>query len=258
MMKKIVSGCLLFVALVSIQNVNAASTCDYSEQVELNNIASTVKGYYTIEKKVMNVNGNVEEGIDPNDSRIEDVDSAYYVQTVANVSINNLTSDIYMVVTNNKGFSNTYHYDNTLNGEVSIFAGELNEVVTYTVTIYSNRSNCPDEELRKMEIVVPMRNEYALSSMCARIPDYEYCKEYIVAPFLADSSTITNSISKEYEKYSKDLQEQEEKQNQSFFEKIEEFIKENKIIIYSVLGIIIIAGVIVTIVILKKKRSRVL
>ena len=59
MLKKIVLCCFTLLFCFTIQNVSAASTCNYDEQVELNNLSSTVKTGYEIKRVVTDMEGNV-------------------------------------------------------------------------------------------------------------------------------------------------------------------------------------------------------
>lgn len=222
-------------------------------------MASTVQAKTSIEKKIMNVNGTVEENMDISEIGDDnDADNPYYLAMRAKVLISNITDDIYIRVVGDNGINRTYYYSDTENGNISFDSGDTSSVIKYTITIYSNRVECPSEELRTINLVVPMQNPYSLYSTCASIPDYAYCQEFIEAPFLASESEIANSISQEYQKYVNNLKEEEEEKNKTFFEKIGDFFKKYQVIIYSIIGIVIVVGALTTVVIIKRRRSRVL
>lgn len=254
-MKKIISRCLLLTFLCFIPSVRAASTCDYSEQVELSGIASTVKADYAVTQKVMDMQGNVAEGVSEDDVT---EDSNYFLLSRITVHLSNLTEDVYVTITNDKDMNRTFYYSDTNNGEVSFDGGDLSEVINYKITIYSNKDQCKGESLRTIDFVTPMKNSYAFYGDCEVIPNFEYCQAYITAPFMASDMEITQSISNAYQKYLNQREKEEEEQNKNFFEKLEDFYQKNKVVIYSILGVVIVIGALTTVVIVRKRRSRIL
>lgn len=255
MVKKIISWCVVLTFFLFMTKVSAASTCDYSMQVELSNVASTIRANYAIEQKVMDMQGNVKEGVS-----IDEVteDSDYFLLSRVMVHLYNLTDDVYVTMTSDKGFNKTYYYSDTQNGEVSFDGGDLTEIVNYRIVIYSNKEECLGEEIRTIEFVTPMKNSYAFRTDCEAIPNFEYCQAYITAPFMASDSDITGSIDKAYQKYMNEQKEEEEWKNKTFFEKLEEIFQKNKVIIYLIFGVVIVIGALTTVVMIKKRRSRVL
>lgn len=255
MLKKVILSCFTLMFCFTIQNVKAASTCSYEEQVELNNLASTVKTGYEIKRVVTDMDGNILSNI-----KEEEVteDSAYVLSTRLQVYVTNITNDIYIKITSDKGLDKTYKFSDTNNGEVNFDGGDLTEIVNYQVTVYSNKEHCSDELYRTIDFVTPMKNPYSSFTDCEAIPNYEYCQQYITTPFLATEYEIQSSIDKEYQKTIQQKKEEEVQKEKSFFEKLQDFYNKNKIILYSILGVVVIAGVLTTIVILKKRRSRIL
>lgn len=237
-----------------MKNVNAASTCDYKDQVELSNVASTVQTGYEIKKVVMDENENVLDA-DP-DSVL--FGSDFFIVSTLNAYVNNLTSNIYVKITNDEGFEQTYHYADTNNGNISFIRKDLSKTANYKVEVFSDKVECNGELLRTIEFVTPMKNEYAFYTDCEAIPNFEYCRQYITTPFLASDTEITSRITEEYQKYMDSLKKEEEEKNKTFFEKVGDFFKKNQIIIYSILGIVVVVGALTTVVIIKKRRSRVL
>lgn len=254
MIKRMISGCLVFAFCFFVRNVNAASTCDYKDQVELSNVASTIKTGYEIKKVVMDENENILDA-DP-DSVL--FGSDFFIVSTLHGYVHNLTQDVYVKITNDEGFEKIYHYSDTDHGNISFVRKDLSKIARYKVEVFSDKVECRDELLRTIDFVTPMKNEYAFFTDCEAIPDFEYCKQYISTPFLASDSEITSQISKAYQKYVDGLKEEEEEKNKSFFEKVGDFFRRNQVIIYSVLGIIIVVGALTTVVIIKKRRSRVL
>ena len=256
MKKKIVSGCLSLALLLSFQSVSAASTCDYQEQVELSNIASTIQSNYEVQRVIRDNQDKIVTDVDLETAMEQNSD--YYVDYILNVHVLNVTDDVYVNISSSVGMNQTFYYQDTSNGEISLDGGNLNEIITYKVTVFSNKLTCPGEALRTIEFVTPMRNIRAYSNDCSSIPDFEYCKEYITAPFLASDIEIEQSIAEAYARYQNNVQIEEEEKNKSFFEKLGDFLEKNKILIGSIVGIIIVVGALTIIVMINKRRSRVL
>lgn len=253
MVKKIISRCLIFMACFNVLQVSAASTCDYSTQVELSNIASTVKADYEIKQVVIDINGNIRE-----DKTIDDtaVDEELAISKVLKVHINNITNDIYVKVISDR-IDRTYHFSETTNGEIVFDGGDLTSIVNYKVEVYSNKDACKDDLLRTINFVTPKENLYAGYSGCQAIPNFGYCQEYITTDFRVSDEEIQNQISSEYAKYLENEKKEEEK-NATFLEKLENFFEKNKIVILSIITIVVVAGAFAIVVILKKRRSRIL
>jgi len=101
MIKRMISGCLVFAFCFFVRNVNAASTCDYKDQVELSNVASTIKTGYEIKKVVMDENENILDA-DP-DSVL--FGSDFFIVSTLHGYVHNLTQDVYVKITNDEGFA---------------------------------------------------------------------------------------------------------------------------------------------------------
>jgi len=260
MMKKVVSGCIVFMLLFCLENVTAASTCDYSEQVELNNAASAIQVNYEVHKTLMDPDGNVvsEEEAQKylSESLIGDDTYAYF--TNMQIHVLNMSENIYLSIKGDNGFEKTYYYVDTDQGTLSIDGGDLSKIINYEINIYSNSDRCRGDFLRKTTLVTPMINEYHNTTGCFYLPNYEYCQEYITSPFYATDIEIVSKIDDEYTKYLDSLQQEEEEKNKSFWEKLGDFFQEHKTIILSIVVVVIIGGALTTIVIVKNRRSRIL
>ena len=247
--------CFTLLLCLSLRSVNA-STCDYSEQVELSNIASTVQAKYEIKEVAIDNAGNIRNDISKEE--IADENSEYLPMDIVEVNILNITQDIYVNVTNDQGFDKTYYYEDTNNGQIIINGGDLTQILRYKITIFSNKEKCLGESIRTVDVVTPMINPIAMDLMCMSIPDFTYCQEYITSSFLVSDDEIYNSVAKAYDEYLKKQQKTEEENNKNFIEKIGEFIKKNKTIIIIVTIGVIVIGAIVTFVIIRYRRNRLL
>lgn len=252
-MKTSVKSLFLLAFLFLIPNfVTAASSCSYSEQAELNEIVSHVNADYEV---VDVYNGKVYDLDHPDENGyIKEVD--YYIKAF-NIRILNLTEDIYVKVSNNINDDvRTFRYSDTQDGVIVFQTTEVENLVTYTIEVYSNKYACAGEMFRKFNLTTPLYNNYSERPQCEDSKDFYYCQEFISS----ENITYTEFVEKvkEYKEKKQAEQEEEQKINKSFMEKIKEFYKDNAIVINSVGVAIVVMGVTTAVVLIKKKRSRVL
>ena len=93
-------------------------------------------------------------------------------------------------------------------------------------------------------------------SACIGNDDY-YCQEFVDYDLnMSEGDIISKAASKQNGNDSSNTSNSETK---SWFEKTKEYLKENKWVIYTGVGVIIlIAGVATTVIVIKKRRSKVL
>lgn len=230
-----------------VVNVNAAE-CSYEKQVELNNIASTVKATY---EEVQIDTGETESYVD-DEGIIDESNQVPILKKGFNVKILNLTEKLYVVVKNDHDRSEkTYYYKDTNNGTIDLGNKEADEIYTYTITIRGMEEDCSGYELRTITVVTPVYNPYSEYNFCKDYPDFEYCQEYITDASFSLEDFLAKSA--EYsEKKQNVLTEEEQKEDN----KILNFIKENKKILTIIGIIILIAGVTTIVIIIIKRRSR--
>lgn len=146
-MKKIILiVSLLFLLPISVQ-AKANTSCDYTLLANLKSLAS-------------NINISYDYYIESNE--------AYF-----NVTINNITPDIYIVdnVTNV-----IYNYQNTSAGEVII--NNYKDVTKLQYSVYSSDNNCNGELLSTLYITLPTYNQYSSNPVCDDIKDYSLCQRW--------------------------------------------------------------------------------
>lgn len=251
MMKKIISGCLIFLFCILLcQRVNAASTCDYSEQVRLQNIASNVKASYEANVRETDEFADIDSINDPN--------GAYIIERYVDLTILNITEEIYITVETNKSTEvQTYHYGDTNQGMLRISKENLDEIVEYKILVYSDHEQCKGDLLRTITVVTPKYNEYSEYGYCDSLPNLFYCQQFITTEITTNPVDIQMEMNRQYEALQK-KEEETKNESLSFWEKLGNFFKEHVFIISVVIGIIIIAGVTATVIAIKKRRSRVL
>lgn len=244
---------LLAIIFLTPNLVRAASSCTYEQQAELNDIVANVKANYE-PKEILN--GKAEAIYEEPDEN-GNVPWVDFYSKGFEISILNITEDIYVRVTNNIDDEiRTFYYKDTKDGVGTFETKESDELVTYTIEVYANKYSCAGEEFRKFSITTPIYNEYSNFRECEGHEDFYYCQQYITS----DNIPVYD-FAEQLEKYVKEKeqkQEEEGKKNKSFFEKIKEFYNNNKLIINIVGGVVIIIGVTTTAILVKKKRSRVL
>lgn len=250
---------LVLAFFMSLKVANAASTCDYSEQVNLSSAASVVQANYEIVTDIVYVSTGLPA---PDDVTEEDVsfDSDYALSQKINVFLLNLSDDVYVEVKNNLGFNETYTYANTDSGKIMFFSGDLSDILTFTFTIYSNSSNCKGESLRTLSLTTPKYNTFSDYNACDLIPDFSYCQEFITTPFYATEQEISGYIFDEFYKKQEELKQekQETESKKSFFDKVKDFLNQYRYWFIGIFVIIVFVGVATTVIILKKRRSRII
>lgn len=243
-MKKSLTGFILVLTTLFIPSfVYAASACSYSEQVELNNIVANVKvNYEEAEREVDAYNGDTGEPMK--------VSETYF-----DINITNITDDIYIKVKNDytKGTS-TYYVSDANNGTITFKQTNLNNIINYTIEIYSNRSACKDELYRTIQLSTPVFNYRYSMMICENRQDFYYCQKYLTTEIPSDSEFYDK-----LETYNETHPETEkEKQEETKNKSIKEFYQDNKIIINIIISVILVLGVMGIVILIKRKRSRVL
>ncbi len=252
-MKTMIKKLFLLAIVFFIPNlVQAASSCTYEQQAELNDIVANVKANY-VPKEILDGKAlAIYEEPDENGNYPE-VD--HYVHGFE-ISILNITDEIYVRVTNNlDNETYTFYSKDTKDGIATFETKESSELVTYTIEVYSNKYACAGESFRKLTITTPIFNIYSAMDECIGYEDFYYCQQY-----LSSENVPAYDFVEQLEKYveEQEKKQEEEKKNKSFLGKIKEFYNNNKLIINIVGGVIIISGVTTTAILVKKKRSRVL
>lgn len=182
-MKKNVFSLFLLMFIFSIFNYNDVlaedNTCTYEVKAKLNKIASEVEASYSF---VYDENNKV-IGFD--------------------ISIFNITEDIYITYKSDEATSNRVNviYANTNNGTYTFRTYDLENIVTYEISIYTNKYNCSDF-IRKLKITKPKRNIYHDYEFCQdeELEDYFYCKEWITSDISISESEIERRIKDKLDK----------------------------------------------------------
>lgn len=228
-----------------------AEQCDYAKQVELNNLASTVKATY---EKTEIKTGETESYVDE-DGVIDESIQVPVVEKGFNLKILNLTQQLYVIVKDDSGNEKTYYYDDSKNGTISIGNVAADRIRAYSFNVRGLGGGCSGYDLRTFNLLLPKYNYYSELQICKNKSDLEICQEYlssdkeITADQIIDATL--NDTKKETEKV-------EKKEKQSVKDQIISFIKNNIIIFSIVIGAIIIAGGIAIYLAIKKRWKRII
>ena len=239
--KCVLSALLMF---CFIGNVKAAE-CDYQKQVELNDLASTVKVTYE------------EVEIDTGEQYIDDMkfdengNNIIITRKVKGfkVKLINLAENLSVEVSNDLGLNKFISYEDTNKGMVELATDTADKIINYTINVSVETGVCAGQELRTINVLVPKYNLYSETSYCKENPGFEYCKEYTTDNNQMDYIQFDEAA----KKYDLTKEKKEEKKEQTKLEKVLEVLNENKVIIISSVSIIVIltTGIIVV-----KRRRR--
>ena len=254
--KYILASLLMFCFTTSVK----AEECSYEKQVELNNIAATVKATYE-ETKIDT--GLKTHPVDPATGEIDPNKEEPYYEDGFKVKILNITENIYVRVADTSKTTSYYdedgdliedeketyyYYEDTDKGTLTLDTISADTIHTYEIEIYDLAEDCSIGELRKITFRTPMYNSYSSLGACVENPEFEYCKKYISQPL---NITLTDFM-KRYDEYiEKNQKVTEEKEN-----KLKDFYEKNKKVILITGSILIIVGVATTAIIVIRRRSR--
>ena len=233
---------LLFIVMCFFLLVTTAKAaqCTNEEKVKLKKEASQVKM----------VLKEVEEEMDPSKYYLTDGYDGPVYTYYFDVSLTNITDDMFVEITNNKDGDKITNVTNPpKNGIISFNWDDIYEITKFTYTIYAKSgSTCAGEKLFVGNYTAPKYNYYAGATACNGVEDYKYCSKFIY------EDVNDNDIYKNIKNYKKAKQIEEEKKSNSWTEKAKRFIKEHKVLVIAGAAIIVGGG---TAVILKQRKKRV-
>ena len=238
---KILAGAVCF--LTFFQSVNAA--CDYDRQVELMTQASNVNITYEIGEFA--TGNQIESDDDPNVEMVDEYETRF------KIDIYNLTPDIYVEVKNNyTNETETYYYDDSDEGTITWYRlpEDFDHLVGYTVTVYSNDTNCRGDVLQILpELITPQFNYLANEAECRSLKNQGqtpyYCEPYITTDLNMDYYEFLEIANSELDKLEQAEADQTEDDN--FWERYG--------YIFLIVIIVILIGGIATVIVRRYKRS---
>lgn len=243
MLKKAISVIALAILVLQVQTVNAQE-CSYDKQVELNDLAATVKATY---EEVEIDTGRTQHPVDE-EGMIDTEKEIPLLEKGFKVKILNITEELYVRITDGEGLNRTYKYSDTNNGTIELEARNADTVRNYRIEILAAKDNCAGTSLRNAYVVTPKYNLYSEYQFCKEHSNLDYCSEYTTSDTLS-----LDSFLKKIENYKDDAKN---KKNENDKKGIINFIKENKILFIIITSIVVIAGVATAAIIVIKRRSR--
>ena len=248
-MKKKIVFLFLCVFMMHITSVKAEGTCSYKEQAafksELANVKTTYEGVETL---IDGVTGQptTEDKIDSNRNP---QDEGYYYRYTLNISILNMTENMYVQVSNDQDDNVQYfRYSDFKDGILTFEHGSdmISEITKYTFSFYTSEStSCPDEYIGKRTLTVPMYNENSTDSLCEENKDLDICKTFTDVEF--------ESKDEFYQKYEEETKNSKQDKNDKNDNNTKSFFDENKEVILISAGVIVV--IIGTLIITKKIRD---
>lgn len=179
---------LVIMALLSIDKINAE--CDNRSQLEINAASSNVSMNYNMETLVIDSDNNVHPEISPDEIEYSEF-SEYTVFDQVTVNVENVTDKLYVVFENeDDGIYKVYHYKDLVNGGLKYVVPDNEKIRKFKLTIYSDVSDCIDQELRTIEITTPKYNDLSAYPVCENNDNY-YCKAYVTSEINVDLEKIT-------------------------------------------------------------------
>ena len=160
-MKSIVK-LLLGVILLSSVNVYAA-TCSGADLQKVSKAANGIKTNYTI-----------------NEGKVKENSAEYEVFPSIDFSIYNITSDVFLKITNDFNQDETIvTYSMTNNGKYSFSTDEMFEKRTYYIEVFSNLDSCKADSIKSITLKKPYYNPNSAYAICIDNPDVPMCQTYI-------------------------------------------------------------------------------
>lgn len=246
-MRKILKVLCVSMAIgIGITNVSA--DCSYTEKAALNREVANIKVRYETAQGQMDPKEYICSEYDP-----EDMESCAPTYDYLNMNILNMNEKFYIVVTDEVDrIKKTYYYDDVNENGVITFPWEkLNYINKFTYTIYSSdATNCPNERLRVIYQTTPKRNLNANLEICNEVPGYYLCDKFVTYEKEVGFEEFMDKVEQEIESRKKE----EKKKNKSFWEKIWDFIKDNKVVVIACTAVIIVSAA-GTIIVIRKRRE---
>ena len=238
MKRKLVVILFLMFSFISIANAE----CDYKTKLEVNTAASNVAADIEMKTVVLDLDENEHPEIE-NIEETEDPTKYVYADYFY-LNITNINDKINLEISNeDDNFYQTLKYQDTDNGKYQFKVPDVSIIRTYTIKIYSNVSECGNEEIRTLEVKAPMFNDLYGTRLCED-NDALYCSKYITNPVNIDSEEMLEK---------KDANSKEDETA------AEDNNGNNKIFILLSMGIIIVLIIaIIFTIFMQKKKSKII
>jgi hypothetical protein len=179
----------------------------------------------------------------------KDPNTVYYY---VDINILNVQPGVYVEVQNGKT-GGTFEVDSTKansEGIIKLRQKDTSDIVNYTFYVKAQTLECYGQTLRTIRLSVPKYNNLSQRAICAEVPEYYMCQTFTSVNI--DSSKFLKSVTE----YKESLENKEtakvEKGELGIVAGTKKVVSKNKFVI---IGLVLIAGAIATVVVIKKKRS---
>ena len=223
---------VLFVITVCsffINDVKAVG-CGLEQRVKFNEIASKIRMTY--------------EG---NDITKVDADGEEYSVSVLDLKIYNVSDQLNYKLSDGSN-SVDLDYSMSVDDVITVRITDISTIKNYVLEIYPTTYDCYTEKIRSIKITLPKYNYESSSEICNDIEDYYLCQKYITTEL--DEDTCYQNVQK-YRDRKKDIK-MEELELESSDNEIVKKITNYKY--YILIGVLVL-GMVISFVIVKKKGS---
>lgn len=228
-MKKV----LLFVFVFFMFSLNVFADCSYTEQAELLNKAANVKASYEIASEVVHF-VDMDANVDYFNIIITNLNDDFYA-TIKDDASNNLKN---VAGNSNDGIAN-YRWDN------------LDTITNFTIEVFASKGNCSGQKIKTLYLQTPRYNEYYNREICEELTDFYLCQKYITTNIPTEERFFEQLDSY---KSGRINNQGEEIDNRNFFDKVFDFIKDNKWFMLG--GLVLVTGGIIFVYTKKNKKRR--
>lgn len=213
-------------------------TCTAMQLGELRELAASLKVTYVPKTKVM---------IDAEDS---ETGTTKYTSRFIDIKVYNMHSKLFLEVKNDAGFSAVASVTDLANdGTLTFRQNMVDKKVNYEFKVMSDSYGCQGNTLRTIKLSLPMYNSYSELEICSDIPEYYLCQEFVTSA--VDGATFYDKV----DAYKMKLLEQgagDQGDNTGVVNKTFAGASKFK---YLIVGVIVALGVVITIVIIKRKEN---
>jgi len=236
----VVVSLFLFTGTVFAEETNAKA-CSAKQLSELRQIAASVKVSYLPRTEIVT-------------SEYEDSETGTkpkYTKRYLDIKVYNMDPKIYIEVTNDIGHEQVVTADDLgMDGTITFRQNAIDRKVNYVFVIKSSEYGCETQTLRTVRLTLPLFNAYSQLDICAEIPDYYLCQEYVTQQ--VDGSTFYDKVDAYKEKIVAQGEKEKEESNTSAANKMFKGASKYK---YLIVGLVVALGVVITVVIIKRKEN---
>ena len=248
MRKKVCYFLMAFLCLFAFYGVIRADEQNENKK-DINDLPNMKCGS-SVKSKDLAAASNVKVAYETVEYKPENSDTliAYYVD----ITIYNIPDEVFIEVHNSKS-GKSYTIDSSMTNDdraIKLRQKNTSEIVNYTFEIKARTLECYGETLRTIRLSTPKYNNFSQRAVCADIPEYYMCKTFI--SYDIDGSKFLSSVNE----YKQSLEEKEIDQAKegktSITAATAKAVSKHKFLI---LVIVLVAGAVATVLVIKKKRS---